>query len=56
MSLRLFRWLGILTVAPLSYERRYDADMLHHLSPAFDVDPRFRWLRRLSAPQPGFHV
>src|SRR5712672_2860810 len=27
MSLRLFRWLRILTVARLSYERRCDADM-----------------------------
>src|SRR5229473_2829279 len=27
MSLRLFRWLRILTVARLSHERRYDANM-----------------------------
>src|ERR1700732_3175142 len=27
MSLRLFRWLRILTVARFSYERRCDADM-----------------------------
>jgi hypothetical protein len=27
MSLRLFRWLRILTIARLSHERRYDADI-----------------------------